>query len=66
MDLGDARNWVFLVIALVILVAGFRVVTSRNVVHAALLLVVALGPPVLTVTPEMPVPALVVMVPEML
>ena len=43
MDLGDARNWVFLVIALVMLAAGFRVVTSRNVVHAALLLVVTLA-----------------------
>jgi NADH-quinone oxidoreductase subunit J len=43
MDLGDARNWVFLAIALVMLVASFRVVTSRNVVHAALLLVVALA-----------------------
>lgn len=36
-------NWVFLVIALPVLVAGYRVVTSRNVVHAALYLVAVLA-----------------------
>ena len=36
-------NWVFTVIALVVLWSGFRVVTSKNIVHAALFLVGALG-----------------------
>jgi NADH-quinone oxidoreductase subunit J len=36
-------NWVFLVIGLVVLVSSFRVVTSKNVVHAALFLVGALA-----------------------
>lgn len=36
-------NWVFLVIGLGVLFAGFRVVTAKNVVHAALFLVAALG-----------------------
>jgi len=36
-------NWVFLVIAGAVLVSGFRVVTSKNVVHAALYLVGALA-----------------------
>jgi len=41
--IGDARNIVFLVIALLMVAAAIRVVTSPNVVHAALMLVVALG-----------------------
>jgi NADH-quinone oxidoreductase subunit J len=32
-------NWVFMVLALLVLVSGLRVVTSQNVVHAALFLV---------------------------
>lgn len=41
--ISDPVNWVFIAIALVILVAGARVVTSQNVVHAALFLVGALA-----------------------
>ncbi|HUG31921.1 MAG TPA: NADH-quinone oxidoreductase subunit J [Acidimicrobiia bacterium] len=36
-------NWAFLVIGAAVLFSGFRVVTSKNVVHAALFLVGALG-----------------------
>ncbi len=36
-------NWVFTIIGLVVLFSGFRVVTSRNIVHAALYLVGALA-----------------------
>ncbi|REK33468.1 MAG: NADH-quinone oxidoreductase subunit J [Actinobacteria bacterium] len=36
-------NWVFLAIGLIVLLSGFRVVTSKNVVHAALFLVGALA-----------------------
>jgi NADH-quinone oxidoreductase subunit J len=36
-------NWVFLVIGLLLLFSAFRVVTSKNVVHAALFLVAALA-----------------------
>jgi len=36
-------NWVFLVIGLGVAAAGFRVVTSKNVVHAALFLVASLA-----------------------
>lgn len=36
-------NWVFTIIGLVVIFSGFRVVTSRNIVHAALYLVGALG-----------------------
>lgn len=36
-------NWVFTIIALGVLAAGFRVVTSKNLVHAALFLVATLG-----------------------
>jgi NADH-quinone oxidoreductase subunit J len=43
MDLSVAQNWFFLVIALVIVGASLVVVTSRNVMHAALMLVAALG-----------------------
>ncbi|MFV1963442.1 MAG: NADH-quinone oxidoreductase subunit J [Acidimicrobiia bacterium] len=32
-------NWAFTIIGLAVLVSGFRVVTSKNVVHAALYLV---------------------------
>jgi NADH-quinone oxidoreductase subunit J len=39
----DARNIVFLVIALAMAGASLVVVTTRNVVHAALTLVIALG-----------------------
>ena len=41
--ISEPVNWVFLLIGLAVLVSGFRVVTSRNVVHAALFLVGALG-----------------------
>ena len=47
MSFGDwistSENLVFLVIALAAIYAGFRVVTSRNVVHSVLFLVVALA-----------------------
>ncbi|NNC92429.1 MAG: NADH-quinone oxidoreductase subunit J [Acidimicrobiia bacterium] len=43
MDLSIAQNWFFLVIALVIVAASLVVVTSRNVMHAALMLVGALA-----------------------
>ncbi|MGF1668530.1 MAG: NADH-quinone oxidoreductase subunit J [Acidimicrobiia bacterium] len=36
-------NWMFIVLAVVVLVAGLRVVTSQNVVHAALFLVATLA-----------------------
>lgn len=41
--ISDARNVAFLVIALVMVAAAIRVVTTPNVVHAALMLVVALA-----------------------
>jgi NADH-quinone oxidoreductase subunit J len=41
--LAEPVNWVFLALGLVVLFAGFRVVTSKNVVHAALFLVAALA-----------------------
>jgi NADH-quinone oxidoreductase subunit J len=41
--ISDARNIVFLVIGLAMVAAAFRVVSSPNVVHAALMLVVALA-----------------------
>lgn len=41
--IADARNIVFLVIGLAIVGSAVRVVTSPNLVHAALMLVVALG-----------------------
>jgi len=41
--IADARNIVFLVIALAMIGAAVMVVTSRNVIHAALMLVVALA-----------------------
>lgn len=36
-------NWVYLAIGAAVIVAAFRVVTSQNVVHAALFLVATLG-----------------------
>ena len=41
--LGSPVNWVFLVVGLAILFSSWRVVTAKNVVHAALYLVAALG-----------------------
>ncbi len=41
--IGEPVNWVFGVIALAVLFSGFRVVTAKNVVHAALFLVGALA-----------------------
>lgn len=41
--IADARNVVFLVIAVAMIGAAVMVVTSRNVIHAALMLVVALA-----------------------
>ena len=41
--ISDAANWVFLAIAVAMIYAAFRVVTSSNVVHAVLFLVAALG-----------------------
>lgn len=41
--IGEPVNWVFTVIGVLVLVCGFRVVTSKNVVHAALYLVGALA-----------------------
>lgn len=41
--IGEPVNWAFGVIALAVLFSGFRVVTSKNVVHAALFLVGALA-----------------------
>jgi NADH-quinone oxidoreductase subunit J len=43
MDLSIAQNWFFLIIALIIVAASLVVVTSRNVMHAALMLVGALA-----------------------
>ncbi|NNC74076.1 MAG: NADH-quinone oxidoreductase subunit J [Acidimicrobiia bacterium] len=41
--ISDARNWWYLALAVPMLVAAFRVVTSRNVVHSVLYLVGALA-----------------------
>lgn len=41
--IAEPSNWVFVGLALAILVSGFRVVTSQNVVHAALFLVATLA-----------------------
>ena len=47
MSLGDWAaapiNWIFLVVGLAVLFSAFRVVTSKNVVHAALFLVATLA-----------------------
>lgn len=37
--IGEPVNWTFSVIALVVLICAFRVVTAHNVIHAALFLV---------------------------
>jgi NADH-quinone oxidoreductase subunit J len=41
--IGEAENWVFAVLAIAMLYSAVRVVTTKNVVHAALYLVVTLG-----------------------
>lgn len=41
--LGEVENWVFAVLAIAMLYSAIRVVTTKNVVHAALYLVVTLG-----------------------
>ena len=41
--IAEPVNWAFIAISVVILFAAFRVVTAKNVVHAALSLVVALA-----------------------
>jgi NADH-quinone oxidoreductase subunit J len=41
--LGSPVNWVFLVAGLAVLISAFRVVTAKNVVHAALFLVATLA-----------------------
>ena len=41
--IGEPVNWTFSLIALVVLFAAFRVVTSKNIVHSALYLVGALA-----------------------
>ena len=43
MDLGNAQNWFFLAISIVTVAASLVVVLTRNVVHAALMLVAALA-----------------------
>ena len=43
MDLTDLGNWVFLVLAAVITLAALFMVSTRNVVHAALALVTAMA-----------------------
>ncbi|MGI9608862.1 MAG: NADH-quinone oxidoreductase subunit J family protein, partial [Acidimicrobiia bacterium] len=40
--ISETQNWVFLLLALTMLFTAFRVVTSKNVVHAVLYLVVTL------------------------
>jgi NADH-quinone oxidoreductase subunit J len=40
---SEPTNWVYLVLALVVVISAVRVVTSTNVVHAALFLVLALA-----------------------
>ncbi len=41
--ISDPANWAFLAIAVPMVIAAFRVVTTRNVVHATLFLVLALA-----------------------
>ncbi len=41
--IAEPANWAFLAIALPMVFAAFRVVTTRNIVHAALFLVLALA-----------------------
>lgn len=40
---GEIENWVFAVLAVAMLYSAIRVVTTKNVVHAALYLVITLG-----------------------
>ena len=40
---GEIENWVFAFLAVVMLISALKVVTTRNVVHAALYLVITLG-----------------------
>jgi NADH-quinone oxidoreductase subunit J len=40
---SEPTNWVYLVLALIVVISALRVVTSTNVVHAALFLVLALA-----------------------
>jgi NADH-quinone oxidoreductase subunit J len=37
--ISQSENWAFTILALIVAISGFRVVTSKNVVHAALFLV---------------------------
>ena len=39
--LSEPANWVFAVLGVLVLASGFRVVTARNVVHAALFLLLS-------------------------
>ena len=41
--IAEPVNWVYLVLGVAVLASGFRVVTSQNVVHAALFLVATLA-----------------------
>lgn len=41
--ISEPVNWVYLLIGVIVLVSGFKVVTAKNVVHAALSLVGALA-----------------------
>jgi NADH-quinone oxidoreductase subunit J len=41
--LGEVENWVFAALAIAMVYSAIRVVTTKNVVHAALYLVIALG-----------------------
>jgi len=41
--IAEPANWAFLLIGLAVLLSAVRVVTAKNVVHAALFLVAALG-----------------------
>jgi NADH-quinone oxidoreductase subunit J len=41
--IGNMENWIYMALAFAMIYSAFRVVTTKNVVHAALFLVVALG-----------------------
>jgi len=41
--IGEIENWVYAAIAIAMVYGAFRVVTTKNVVHAALYLVITLG-----------------------
>ena len=43
MDVGDARNWVFILLAVFMTGTGLLTVITRNIVHAALFLVATLA-----------------------